>query len=91
MVREPGNLMNRRMARLKSINCNTNKWIQTDGDGECIGDKFQKLITQRRTLHEVAAAYLLEPNSAAKHLNRKLLNMARTIIREEKPRAEDTI
>lgn len=57
MVRELEYLMNGSLRQLTSINCNSLKWMRSNGGRPYIANYFEEYVSRRGIVHEVATAY----------------------------------
>lgn len=69
MITELENIFNYRLNYLPLFNQNSVKWNRSDGGGEYVGRQFQKWLSQRGTVHEVATACSPDSNGNAERLN----------------------
>jgi len=60
------------------------KILKTDGGGEYTSRDFESYCTNQGIIHEVTAPYTLQHNGLAERRNRSLLDMARSMLKENK-------
>lgn len=80
MILEIDNLLNQTLPRLRSINCSTLKWIETEGGEEYHVNESQRWVHKRGVVHKATAAYSPKFNGAALRFNWTLLHMVGSML-----------
>lgn len=80
MIIKLKNLLYEKLYHLISVSWNTLNWLGTDGEGEYIGKRFWEWLSSRGIVHGATTAYYPEFDVEVERLNRKLLDMTRTVL-----------